>query len=275
MSRKNWLIRFYGSRLEIMNYLAIIQARCGSTRLPNKVLKDLCGKPALQRMIERVQRSTLVDEVMVVTSIEKNNLPILKLCAELNIRVGVGSESDVLDRFYQYAKLIKPRYIIRLTADCPCFDAELLDEAIREMKEDSDYLGMTSESFADGLDLEIMKYSCLEKAWKEANHLFEREHVTQYIICHPEIFKLQNFESPIGYFGNHRWTVDEPEDFELVQRIYEHFECELGIDNFGYRDILKYLTEHPDLMKLNQKYSRNEGLAKSIREDRIVDTIEG
>ena len=100
-----------------MKYLAMIQARCGSTRLPNKVLKDLCGKPALQRMIERVQRSKLIDEVMVVTSIEKNNLSILKLCADLGVRVGIGSEDDVLDRFYQTTKLIKPEYIIRLTAD--------------------------------------------------------------------------------------------------------------------------------------------------------------
>ena len=83
-----------------MKYLAMIQARCGSTRLPNKVLKDLCGKPALQRMIERVKLSKRVDEVMVVTSIEKNNLPILSLCSSIGIRVGIGSEDDVLDRFY-------------------------------------------------------------------------------------------------------------------------------------------------------------------------------
>ena len=253
-----------------MKYLAMIQARCGSTRLPNKVLKDLCGKPALQRMIERVQRSKLVDEVMVVTSIEMNNLPILKLCSEMGVRVGIGSEDDVLDRFYQTAKLIKPEYVIRLTADCPCFDAELLDQAINEMSSDTDYMGMTSESFADGLDLEIMKYAALDKSWKEANHSFEREHVTQYIIRHPELFKLQNYESPIGYFGNHRWTVDEPEDFELVQRIYEYFEIELREDDFGYKEILDFLEKHPEIMRLNQKYTRNEGLAKSIREDHIV-----
>ena len=123
----------------------MIQARCGSTRLPNKVLKDLCGKPALQRMIERVQKSKTVDEVMVITSIEKNNLPILKLCSEIGIRVGVGSENDVLDRYYQTAKLIKPEYVIRLTADCPCFDAELLDQAISSMRLDTEYCGMTSE----------------------------------------------------------------------------------------------------------------------------------
>ena len=174
-----------------MKYLAMIQARCGSTRLPNKVLKDLCGKPALQRMIERVQKSKMVDEVVVVTSIERNNLPILNLCSEIGIRVGIGSEDDVLDRFYQTAKLLKPEYVIRLTADCPCFDAELLDMALSGMDEDADYMGMLSESFADGLDLEIMKFPALEKSWKEAEHSFEREHVTQYIVRHPEKFSFR------------------------------------------------------------------------------------
>lgn len=253
-----------------MKYLVMIQARCGSTRLPNKVLKDLCGKPALQRMIERVQRSKVIDEVMVVTSIEKNNLPILRLCADLGIRVGVGSEDDVLDRFYQTARLLKPKYVIRLTADCPCFDAELLDTAILGMKETVDYCGMTSESFADGLDLEIMKFSALEKAWKEAVHSFEREHVTQYIIRHPDMFEQMDFQSPIGYFGDQRWTVDEPEDFELVSKIYEHFVDELHTEDFGYKDILEYLSENPEIRSINQKFTRNEGLDKSIKEDRIV-----
>lgn len=254
-----------------MKYLVMIQARCGSTRLPNKVLKDLCGKPALQRMIERVQRSKMVDEVMVVTSIEQNNLPILKLCSDIGIRVGIGSEDDVLDRFYQSAKLIRPEYVIRLTADCPCFDAGLLDKAISELKPDSDYMAMTSESFADGLDLEIMKFSALEKAWKEAVHSFEREHVTQFIVRRPEVFKLQNFESPIGYFGNHRWTVDEPEDFEVVEHIYRHFLSTDKGDEFTYTDILDFMKENPDIKKINERFTRNEGLEKSIREDHIVE----
>ena len=254
-----------------MKYLAMIQARCGSTRLPNKVLKDLCGKPALQRMIERVKLSKRVDEVMVVTSIEKNNLPILSLCSSIGIRVGIGSEDDVLDRFYQTAKLLQPEYIIRLTADCPCFDAELLDLAIDNLQEDADYCGMTSESFADGLDLEIVRFSALERSWKEADHSFEREHVTQYIVRHPELFKTQDFESPVGYFGDHRWTVDEPEDFELVSRIYKHFIEELHTEEFGYRDVLAFLEEHPEIRAINRMYTRNEGLEKSIRNDHIVD----
>ena len=168
-----------------MKYLVMIQARCGSSRLPNKVLKPLAGEPALLRMIERVKQSKLIDEVMVITSINKENLPILKLCSENGIRVGVGSEDDVLDRYYQTARLLKPEYVIRLTADCPCFDAELLDMAIESLDSDTDYLGMMSETFADGLDLEIIRYDALEEAWSKAKHSFEREHVTQYIIRRP------------------------------------------------------------------------------------------
>ncbi len=253
----------------MLKYLVMIQARCGSTRLPNKVLKDLCGKPALQRMIERVQKSKLIDEVMVITSIDKNNLPIVKLCSDIGVRVGIGSEEDVLDRYYQTAKLIRPEYVIRLTADCPCFDAEILDLALSGLDPSTDYCGMLSESFADGLDLEIIRFSALERSWKEAVHSFEREHVTQYIIRHPELFNLQDLVSPIGYFGNNRWTVDEPEDFELVQKIYEHF-FSLGNEEFGYKEILDYLSKNPDISDINKKYARNEGLKKSIKEDHVV-----
>lgn len=254
-----------------MKYLAIIQARCGSTRLPNKVLKKLCGKPALQWMIERVERSRYVEEVMVVTSIEKVNLPILTLCASIGVRVGIGSEEDVLDRFYQTAKLLQPEYVIRLTADCPCFDADLLDLALEQLDPKTDYCGMLSETFADGLDLEIIRFPALKKAWKEARRTTEREHVTQYIIHHPEVFVQQDFVSPIGDFGAHRWTVDETEDFELVSRIYGHFVIDMGTKYFGFREILKYLEENPEICALNKKYRRNEGLLKSQKNDRMAE----
>lgn len=249
----------------------MIQARCGSTRLPNKVLKDLCGRPQLQRVIERVQRAKRVDEVMVITSIDKANLPILRLCVDLGVRVGIGSEDDVLDRYYQTARLLKPDYVIRLTGDCPLADPELIDMAISQMNDDTDYCGNpTSATFADGLDVEIIKYSALERSWKEATHTFEREHVTQYIINHQNLFNYMDFISPIGDFGDQRWTVDEPEDFELVQRVYEHFINEEKMENFGYKDILKYLKKHPEIESINKKFKRNEGLQKSIDEDRIV-----
>ncbi len=254
-----------------MKYLAMIQARCGSTRLPNKVLMDICGKPQLQRVIERVRESRFIDEVMVVTSIDKANLPILKLCSNLGIRVGIGSEDDVLDRYYQTARLIKPEYIIRVTGDCPLFDGGLLDLAIGQLEPDTDFCAMMSEEFADGLDLEIMSFAALEKSWREAKHSFEREHVTQYIRRHPEEFNIIDFKSPVGNFGEYRWTVDESEDFVAVCKIYEHFIYEGKTEKFSYKDILEYIRLHPEITRINSSFMRNEGLEKSIKEDRLLD----
>ena len=225
-------------------------------------------------MIERVQKSRYADEVMVVTSIGKENLPVLKLCADLGVRVGTGSETDVLDRYYQTARLLKPEYVIRLTADCPCFDAALLDEAICSLKPETDYCAMLSETFADGLDLEIIRYEALKKAWKKSDLSHQREHVTPYITEHPEEFCLQDFVSPERNFGNHRWTVDEPEDFELVKQIYHHFLNELHTEDFGYKEILSFLEQHPEIRKINERYTRNEGYELSLKNDSTVTSDE-
>ncbi len=256
-------------RLNNKKIIAMIQARVDSTRLNNKIFLQVSGKPMLQYVIEAVEKSSLIDEVIVVTSIEKSNLTILELCARLGIRVYVGSEADVLDRYYQAARLFKPDYVVRVTGDCPLFDGELLDQAILQMELDSDYLGMMTETFADGLDLEIVSFDALKSAWSKANLKSEREHVTQYILHHPELFKLQDFVSPIGYFGNNRWTLDEAEDFILIKTILEHF-INCNIDNYGYKDILEFIKQNPDITKINAMYSRNEGLAKSLKSDVIV-----
>ena len=255
-----------------MKVAAIIQARYGSSRLPGKILMDLCGKPVLQRVIERVRRSKYVNEVFVVTSIGRENLPVLRLCADLGVRVFAGAEDDVLDRYYQLAKLVKPDYIVRVTADCPCFDWELLDRALSAMSSNTDYLSDFDETLPDGLDLEIVRFEALERSWHEAQMASEREHVTQYIRKHPEIFRLQNFCSPIEGIGHLRWTLVEAEDFTLIQSIYRHFIAE-GKEDFLTGGILEYVQENPKLSQINAKYARNEGLAKSIREDKIAEQL--
>lgn len=252
-----------------MKYLVLIQARCGSTRFPNKVMADLSGKPDIQWVIERVQRSQKIDEVMVITSIDKNNLPLIHKCAELGVRVFVGSEEDVLDRYYQAAKLIKPEYVIRVTADCPMFDWRYLDYAIDSLKPEADYLSELTESFPDGLDIEIMKYSVLKESWQEATLASEREHVTQFIRKHPEKYHLQNLECPIDGIGDKRWTLDEDADYEMIKQVYNHF-VEQGKEDFVTEDVLEYLNNHPEIEKLNKNIGRNEGLAKSIAEDKVV-----
>lgn len=254
-----------------MKYIVMIQARCGSSRLPSKVLKDLSGKPELQWVVERVQRSERIDEVMVLTSIEKNNLPLIRLCTEMGIRTFIGSEEDVLDRYYQAAKLLQPEYVIRVTADCPLFDWRYLDLAVEQMNPDTDYMAELTESFPDGLDIEILKFSALKKAWKEARFSSEREHVTLYIRNHPELFTIQNLECPIAGIGEKRWTLDEAEDYELISRIYQHFLAK-GKEDFITEDILAYLNTHPELETINRKYARNEGLARSIANDKTLET---
>ena len=252
-----------------MKYLAMIQARCGSTRLPNKVMMDLYGKPTLQRVVERLRKSRHVDEVMVVTSIEKGNLPLIKLCTELGVRVFAGAEEDVLDRDYQAAKLLKPEYVIRITADCPLFDWRYLDMAVEQMEEDTDYLAEMTESFPDGEDIEIIKYSVLQKSWKEAKLVSEREHVTLYIKNHPEQFQIQNLECPIREIGDKRWTLDEEDDYEFIRAVYRHFISQ-NKEDFVTEDILEFLAECPELEQLNAKYTRNEGLLKSLANDRVI-----
>lgn len=253
-----------------MKYLALIQARCGSSRLPNKIMKEISGKPEIQWVIERVQRSRLVNEVMVITSIEKNNLPLVEFCSKNKIRVYIGSENDVLERYYQAAKLIKPEYVIRITADCPMFDWRYLDKAIENMNDDSDYTADFNETLPDGLDIEIIRFSALETAYRNAVLASEREHVTMYIKNNKDKFKIQNFECPIKNIGNKRWTLDEDDDFALISEIYKYF---IGInkEDFVTEDILGYLEENPQIEKINQKITRNEGLAKSLASDHIVE----
>lgn len=256
-----------------MKYLVLIQARCGSARLPNKVLKDIAGKTDLQWVIERVKKSQRIDEVMVITSIEKNNLPLIKLCADLNTRIFIGSEEDVLDRYYQAAKLFDPEYVVRITADCPLFDWRFLDMAIEQLEHDTDYMAALTESFPDGQDIEIMKFSALKAAWKRAKLRSEREHVTLYIKNHPKDFVLQNLECPIKGIGSKRWTLDENEDYELIYRIYENF-VSRGNEEFVTEDILDFLKENPELEMINEKYARNEGLKKSLVHDKIIEIKE-
>lgn len=249
-----------------MKYLAIIQARCGSSRLPNKVLMDLNGKTVLERVIERVKSSKYIDDILVATSIDEQNLPIVSLCSDLGIRIFVGSENDVLDRYYQAAKLFNPEYVVRITGDCPVFDSSILDKAIQSMLPKIDYLGMLSETFPDGMDLEIFKFEALAMAYRNAKFKSEREHVTLYIRNNPNEFIISDFVSDLGNYGHLRLTLDEQEDYELLSNIYNHF----GNNEFYYKDIIDFLNENQDMIKINSMYSRNEGLVKSLEEDNII-----
>lgn len=251
-----------------MRFLAIVQARMGSSRLPGKVLKDINGKSALELMLERVSRSRLVDEVMVATTINKEDLAIVNLVSSLGYRVFVGSSDDVLDRYYQAARLIKPEYVIRLTSDCPLFDWRVLDEAIESLESDADDLCMLSETFPDGQDLEIVKFDVLEQAWKEAKLASEREHVTIFIKNRGDRFQLQDFKCKLGDLHDERWTLDEPEDLEMVKAVYDAFSPRT---DFSMEEIFDFLNENNHIREINSGIIRNEGLIKSLENDYIVE----
>ena len=253
-----------------MNILAIIQARMDSTRLPNKVLLDLAGKTVLEHVVERVKRSKMIDDIVVATTISPNDLDIVKLCSNKEIRVFCGSEDDVLDRYYQLAKLIKPEHIVRITADCPMIDPEIIDQVIQlHVDNKSDYTSNTlKETYPDGEDIEVFRFKALRTAWENANLLSEREHVTPYIINNPDLFKLENLENKID-LSQKRWTLDEPKDFEFIKKVFSN--VYVDNNNFTMNSVLKFLEENPNIESINQHIARNEGYAKSLTEDKKID----
>jgi spore coat polysaccharide biosynthesis protein SpsF (cytidylyltransferase family) len=165
------------------NIVAIIQARMGSTRLPDKVLLPLEGKTVLEHVVDRVKQSKLVKEVVVATTISRSDLKIVNFCSAKGIRVYCGSENDVLDRYFEAARLIGVEHVIRITADCPFMDHRIIDKVVKEhLLRKNDYTAnIIEETFPDGEDIEVMTFKVLEKAWENARLLSEREHVTPYI----------------------------------------------------------------------------------------------
>ena len=253
------------------NMVGIIQARVNSTRLPNKVLLDLKGKTVMERVIERVQRSRLVEDVIVATTMEEQDLELALLCEKRGVKVYRGSEEDVLDRYYQAARVFLIKDIVRITADCPLIDPMIIDEAIglyTSMK--ADYVSNAlRETFPDGEDVEVFSFETLENAWKNAKLYSEREHVTSYIRKHPEFFKIENLICKQN-LSQKRWTLDEKKDYEFIKLIYENLYNE-GDGNFGMREILEFLKRYPECEKINSGIKRNEGYMKSLQKDKIFD----
>ena len=234
-----------------MNIVAIIQARMGSTRLPGKVLKDLAGQPMLVRVVNRTCRAKTLDTVVVATTVQSRDQAIVQLCERRGWLYFQGSEDDVLDRYYQAALAFNAEAIVRITSDCPLIEPEIIDKVVSEFLShypDVDYVcNVLPRTFPRGLDVEVMSFEALKRAWHEDNNPAWREHVTQYIQRHPEIFRIRNVASEENY-SHMRWTVDTPEDLTFVRKIYEYF----GHDNFSWKDVLRLLKLHPEWLEINQ-----------------------
>ena len=244
--------------------LAILQARCSSHRLPNKVLQPLLGRAMVLREMERLTHSRYIDQLVLATSTDVSDDPLCALAEETGVNIYRGSLDDVLDRYYACAKEYGAEHIVRVTGDCPLIDWRVSDDVIaRHLTEKNDYT-RTTERFPDGLDTEIMTFAALEQAHREARLTSEREHVTLYFRNHPERFRIGSVDCAEDY-GDLRWTVDEPCDFSFVEAVYEKLYAKNN--DFSMQDILSLLKEQPDLRALNQGVVRNEGLLKSLAED--------
>lgn len=233
-----------------MKTVAIVQARMGSTRLPGKVMMDLLGEPVLVRDVNRLRRSTLLNEIVIATTTLPADDRIVSLCKEWGWKYFQGDENDVLDRYYRAARSCHADVIVRITSDCPMIDPQIVDQIVKAFLETPgvDYVSNTlpPRTFPRGLDTEVMTFAALERAWKEDNDPKLREHVTPYIYRNPEKFQIRAFTSDKD-LSFHRWTLDTPDDLLFIRTVYEHF----GSDRFTWADVLEYLTRHPEVMKIN------------------------
>jgi glutamate-1-semialdehyde 2,1-aminomutase len=240
-----------------MKTVAIIQARMGSTRFPNKVMSLICGKPMIELLLSRLDKSKHIDERILATSDNKNNDFLCDFVIGLGCSVYRGSEQDVLDRYYQAAKKMKAKVVVRITGDCPLIDPEIVDQIIEVFKKDKlDYVSNTIiPTYPDGLDVEVFSFAALEKAWHKAKNKEEREHVTPYL-KNSDQFLRKN----IDYKDDHsakRWTVDEPEDLVVIKKICEYFAPNIY---FKWQDILNLYVTNPEYFSFNEKFIRNEGM---------------
>lgn len=249
----------------MIDILAIIQARLGSTRLSRKVLLDLCGKTVLERVVERVRKSKLIDEVVVATTENANDDELIGLCDKIGVKVFRGSENDVLDRYYSIANKLGVKNIVRITSDCPLMDCKIIDEVVKiHLDKKNDYTSNTlEETFPDGEDVEVFTFDVLKKAWENAKLSSEREHVTPYIRKHEELFKLYNVKNTEN-LKDYRWTLDTDKDYEFIKLIYDNFR---NVENFGMDEVSNFIKSRPEIMEINKNIIRNEGYLKSLREE--------
>lgn len=255
--------------------IAIIQGRMNSSRLPGKILADIAGQPMLQRVFLRTSRSATVDETIFATTTDTSDDPVAEYCDLSGIPFTRGSQFDVLDRYYQTAKEAEAFVVVRVTADCPIIDPNLIDDVVNTVLSGVHSADGTQFDFACnrlpppyhrtypiGLDVEACTFKILEKAWKDAQEPHHREHAMPYLYEGVELSavsrQLSEGISPRGFrvallnhttdFGDYRWTVDTPEDMEFMRQVYAHFN---GRDDFSWKEVLDLVHNEPQLMEIN------------------------
>ena len=239
-----------------MKIVAVVQARMGSSRFPGKVMKKINNEPLIGLLLERLKISKKITNIVVATSKNQDNIPLIKYLKDNKYDFFQGSENDVLDRYAKAAKIFCADVILRITGDCPLIDPYMIDETIEIfLKEKIDYLSNTNPpSFPDGLDIEITNLHELNTANLESKDSYDREHVTPFIKRKKNI-KIFNYKNPEN-LSNLRWTVDEVEDFEVVEKIFSHFFPRI---DFSWKEVFNLYKTKPEIFEKNLKIKRNEG----------------
>lgn len=232
--------------------VAIVQARMGSSRLPGKVLADLGGRPVLEWVLRRASRAERIEQVLVATTINPEDDAVARFCKEAGYDCFRGSAFDVLDRYYRAAQASGADVIVRLTGDCPLIDPDLLDANVETFLAAEPPLDFAANRLPGdrtlpiGLDTEICTRAALERAWAEAQQPHEREHVMPYFYEHPQDFNILHMRHEPDY-GDYRWTVDTPEDLELLRQVVAHFDD----DTFSWKAVLALFEQQPALADVN------------------------
>jgi len=251
------------------NIIAIIQARMASSRLPGKVLLDVAGRPMLAHVVLRTRQAKTVDQVVVATTIEAADDPVAAYCARQGFLCYRGSQHDVLDRYYQAARIFGAQVVVRITADCPLIDPAVIDKTVQAFLGQGVKTGAEVNEMAEGhfpydfaanrlpppwgrtypigLDTEVCTFSALERTWHEADQPYQREHVMPYFYDQPGRFRVRMVNHEVDY-GDLRWTVDTAEDLELVRKIFAHFP---GREDFSWLEVLQVFERETELRQIN------------------------
>lgn len=245
-----------------LKVVAIVQARMSSTRLPGKVLRELCDRPMIEVILDRTQMCKAIDSVVVATTVDSSDDVLVNWLKHKQIPIFRGSVSDVLDRFYKCAEVYEADIVIRVTADDPLKDAEIIQEALDLILEsdDLDYVSNTiNPTYPEGLDIEVIKFTALQRAALEASLASDREHVTPYIWRNPDKFNLRSFHMTPD-LSSWRWTVDKPQDLTFMNCVFNSFGSNHLI---SYRDVIQLIRENPSMQTINSGTMRNEGYLMS------------
>ncbi len=240
-----------------MTVNAIIQARCGSTRFPNKIFADIDGKALIWHVVNRLKYAEMIDDIIIATTVNAKDDKIENWCKAESIKCFRGSEDDVLNRYYCASITFPSDVIVRVTADDPFKEPKVIDRVVKKIIDEKLDLVTNNfpPSFPEGLDCEAFTFKVLELMEKTTQDSFEREHVTQYVYHNHEKFRIGNVESE-EQLSSYRWTIDNTEDYEMVKAIYANREKNSG-GILLMDEILEILKTHPEIAKINSQVKRS------------------